>query len=1276
MSTVVVRTVVIALLGLATGIAKASTYTVTSAADAGTNTLRWAIGQANANAGADSIVFNIGGGGGRNIALAAALPAITGTVLLDATTQPGYAGSPLIQLDGLNAGAGAIGLQVSTSGSSVRGFSVMRFNGAGIRIDGAGGGNSVSACHVGLNNAGAVAGNGGTGVFIAASPNNVIGPGNTISGNGVDGVRIDAAAATGNVVQGNRIGTDLAGTSAMANGFNGVVITAANGNRIGGTTGAELNVISGNSKNGIGIGGGASSNVIERNYIGLAADGASALGNGEDGVLIIDSPANKVGGDVAGTFNIISANGWHGIELRGDGANANVIQRSIVGSDLFGTLDRGNGRAGVFLTPTSGGAQNVVIGGGPWGAGGNLISGNGWAGIQIEGGSATLIQGNRIGTDFSGNAALANAYGGIDVVSAWQTVIGSTSAGNLISGNGDSGIDVQFEGMLTIIGNRVGTTADGSAALPNYGRGIWVRDVYNAAVIGGADHDAWTCNRACNLIAGNTSYGLQLAGSAYGPHVVKGNFIGSNLAGNASLANGAGGVWVQSYSELGGAGTEGNLISGNTGHGVNASAWLNLYGNRIGTSADGLSAVANSGDGVRLGPDRINLELGAVGKGNQIAGNGGDGIQFVENDPYMSASQHVRANAIGIAANGACLGNGRDGIRFNDGSRFIEVGGIGAGQGNVIHCNAGNGVSIFGYDSGFGFLGNTFSGNGGLAIDIDNDGVTANDPGDGDVWRENFPLLTSAANLGSQTRVQGQLAAQPNQNYRLEFFDNATCDPSGHGEAANPLGIANLTTDGAGDASFSVNLPVLANGRKVTATATVVSGTEPFIDYSTSEFSACVTVVTPPPAPTASNNGAICNGQTLQLAASAIGGASFAWTGPNGFTSNLQNPSITNATSAATGTYRVIASVNGVSGPAGTTSAIVNACTLAIGDTTLTEGSGSNSTASFQVTLSHASTSPITVNWASANGTAVTPTDYAAGAGMLTFTANATQIIITRSVIGDTLDEDNETFHIDLSAASAGTIADARGTATINDDDAAPSLSVDNGGCSVTEGNSGTVNCAFVLRLSALSSKTVTFNTATTAGSASVGSDFTGHASTARSIAAGQSMLTVNVPVLGDTLDEDNESFTLDVSAVQNATPGSLNATGTITDNDSPPLLAIDNGGCSVIEGDVGSVQCAFVLRLSAASSKVVSFNTATANGTATAGSDYTTHATTLRNITAGQTTLTINVPVIGDTLEEPDETFTLAVSAVQNASPASLSGTGRILGDDLAELIHFDGFE
>lgn len=1263
----------------------AATYTVTSAADSGANTLRWAITQANATPEADSIVFNIGGGGARNLAIVSALPAITAAVSIDGTTQPGYAGTPLIQLNGTGTATGTHGLQVSTGASTIRGLAIIGFGGSGIRIDGAAGGNTVANCFLGLGVGGAAAANGHTGVFIAGSPNNLVGPGNTISGNGVDGVRIDAGGATGNAVFGNRIGTNTSGTAAIANGFNGVVITAASNNRIGGTTAGELNVISGNVKNGIGIAGGASGNVIERNYIGLAADGATALGNGEDGVLIIDSPANKIGGDVAGTFNIISGNWHHGVELRGDGSDANIIQRSIIGSDLFGTLDRGNGRAGVLITPTAGGdgAVDNVIGGGAWGAGGNLISGNAWTGIQIDKASGTLIRGNRIGTDFNGSSAIPNQSGGIHIVRGHSSVIGSISAGNVISGNGSSGIDVEFDNMIEIVGNRIGTSADGTTGLGNSGYGIWLRDQWTGGVIGGADHDPWTCNRACNLISGNSISGIRIGTVGYASSKIFGNFIGTNLAGNSAIPNGSSGIYTSPSSvQIGGSGAgEGNLVSGNSGDGISGDGLsLDILGNRIGTRADGLAALGNGGDGIRLGPDRVHLALGAAGAGNIIAGNGGDGIQFVENDPNESAIQSVKGNNIGVGANGStCIGNGRDGIRINNGSRFIDFGGVNANEGNRIACNAGNGVTILGNDSGFGILGNTFWSNGGLAIDIDNDGVTANDPGDGDVWRENFPVLSSAAKLTGLTRVQGTLDGTANLNYRLEFFDNASCDSSGHGEGSAWLGSANLTTDAGGHAGFSIDLPNLAVGRKIAATATVVSGSDPFIDYSTSEFSACVTVTTPPSAPTASNNGPICNGQTLQLSASAISGASYAWTGPNGFTSNQQNPTISNATTAASGSYSVTATVNGITGPAGSTVATVNACNISISDASVTEGSGANSTANFTVSLSHASKVAVSMHWASSNGTAVTPSDYTPGNGTLTIPANATSATISRPVIGDQVDEDNETFYIDLSAASAGTIADSRGTGTIVDDDDAPSVTIADRSC--TEVNVGSGTCSLTISINVASGRTIGGTYATSAGGptpATAGEDYAAVAGTAWSIPAGVTSTTVGVSVFGDTMDEPNETFLVHLAGLTNAAASGndTEAVGTILDNDAAPNLSVLDGGCSVIEGDSGSQNCAFVLRLSAPSGKIVSFQTATANGNATAGSDYTGHAATNRSIVAGQSTLTVNVPVLGDTFEEADETFTLNVSSVQNATPDSLSGTGTILSDDLDEFIFFDGFE
>ena len=1323
------------LLAALPALATAATYTVTSASDSGANTLRWAIQQANANAGTDSIVFNIGGGGGRNIALATALPAITGPVSIDASTQPGYAGSPLIQLDGLNAGAGAIGLQLSSAGSSIRGFSVMRFNGVGIRIDGAGGGNTVAACHIGLNNAGGASGNGGSGVFIAGSPNNVIGPSNTIAGNGVDGVRIDAAAATGNVVAGNRIGTNPAGTAAIPNGYNGVVITAASNNRIGGTTAADLNVISGNTRNGIGIGGGASGNLVERNYIGLAADGASALGNGWNGVYIIDSPSNKIGGDVTGTWNIISANGYNGVELFGDGADGNIIQRDIIGSDLFGTLDRGNGAYGIQIDA----GDAVVIGGGAWTQGGNLIAANGSGGIHLmNAADDILMRGNRIGSDYSGTAELGSGGNGVFVEDSARTVIGTTAEPNLISGHASGyGVYLWATTAARVVANLIGTTANGTSALPNQS-GVVLGNFSTQNTIGGT-------GSARNIISGNSDIGIQIyfstgnvvtgnwvglgttgaalgnggdglymqangsspsntiggtaagAGnvfSANGGHgiasvgtntLIAGNFIGTNASGSLDIGNAGNGIhviWSEGVVIGGSSPGARNVISGNAGNGVELSygtesAPRQLLGNFIGVGANGLTAIANGGDGVLIS-DRGYNQVGAANAGNVISGNNGNGVRIASPNARVAS---IRGNFIGVGGDGTTvIGNGQHGIVVSDCADGNRIGGGGAGEGNSIRGNGGDGIYISA-SSNIEISGNSVDANGGLAIDLGSNGITPNDSGDGDSGPndlQNYPVLTSALANATNMTVSGTLNSVANGSFRVEFFTSAACDGSGYGEGATFLGSLNLTANGSGNANLAITVPAASApiGQFITATATRID-----TGFGTSEFSTCRAVTADaPPAPTASNNGAICNRQTLQLTASTISGASYAWTGPNGFTSTLQNPTIANATTTATGTYSVTATIAGITGPAGTTTATVNNCQISINDpAAIVEGTGSNSNASFTVSLSHASKTAITLNWASVNGTATAPADYGNGAGTLTIAANATTATINRPVIGDSLDENDENFHIDLSNASAGSLSDSRGTATITDDDSAPTVSIADKSC--VEGNTGSTACSFTIILSAASGRSVGGTYASAGGGATpatAGADYTAVAATAWTIAAGATTTTASVNVLGDALDEANETFLINLAGLTNAAASGndTQATATITDDDNAPTLSIDNGGCSVIEGDTGSVNCAFALRLSAASGKTVSFSTATANGTATAGSDYTAHAATARSIAAGSTTLTVNVPVLGDTIEEADETFTLNVTVVTNASPTSLSGTGSILSDDLAELIHFDGFE
>lgn len=337
------------------------------------------------------------------------------------------------------------------------------------------------------------------------------------------------------------------------------------------------------------------------------------------------------------------------------------------------------------------------------------------------------------------------------------------------------------------------------------------------------------------------------------------------------------------------------------------------------------------------------------------------------------------------------------------------------------------------------------------------------------------------------------------------------------------------------------------------------------------------------------------------------------------------------------------------------------------GGCAVNEGNGGATNCNFVVRLSAASSRSVSFTSATADGSAAAGSDYTGHAATArAIAAGQTSVTISVPVLGDTLDEDNESFALNLTAVGNATPASLSAAATVVDDDAAPTLSVDNGGCTVNEGSAGAVNCSFVVRLSAASGRTVAFTSATANGGATAGSDFTGHTATARAIAAGQTSLVINVPVLDDSLDEANEGFGLNLTGIGNATPGSLLAAGSIVDDDAAPTLSVDNGGCSVNEGHSGASNCNFVVRLSAISGKPVSFSSASSNGSATAGSDYTGHGVTARVIPPGSQTLTIAVPVLGDTQDEPDESFGLVLSGITDATPAGLSATGTIVDDDV----------
>ena len=336
--------------------------------------------------------------------------------------------------------------------------------------------------------------------------------------------------------------------------------------------------------------------------------------------------------------------------------------------------------------------------------------------------------------------------------------------------------------------------------------------------------------------------------------------------------------------------------------------------------------------------------------------------------------------------------------------------------------------------------------------------------------------------------------------------------------------------------------------------------------------------------------------------------------------------------------------------------------TLSINNVSVTEGNTGTVNAVFTVTLSASSAQTVTVNFATADGTATAGSDYVAASGTLTFNPGDTSKTLTVLVNGDTVVEPDETFFVNLSAPTNATIAVSQGVGTIlNDDVAVPTLSINN--VSVTEGNTGTVNAVFTVTLSASSAQTVTVNFATADGTATAGSDYVA-ASGTLTFNPGDTSKTLTVLVNGDTVVEPDETFFVNLSAPTNATIAVSQGVGTILNDDVAPTPTLSINNVSVTEGNTGTVNAVFTVTLSASSAQTVTVAFATANGTATAGSDYQAVSGTLTFI-AGETSKTITVRVRGDTVVEPDETFFVNLSAPTNATISVGQGLGTILNDD-----------
>jgi hypothetical protein len=566
------------------------------------------------------------------IALTNPLPVITqGNLTIDGTSAG-------VIIDGSGIAEDANCLLLASNGNTVRGLRIGECAWCGVSVSGAdntvadnvlfssaGAGvalwgtdtysNIVTGNYIGTDAEGTAGLGNGTGVWISyGAHDNIVGgytpaERNVISNNGGSGVAISRSGTDGNLVVGNYIGTNPAGTAGLGNVFDGVWIgEGAQYNTI------EGNIISANGANGVVIGGaGSDGNAIVGNLIGLAADGATPLGSSASGVDIRNgAQGNTVGGDTPGERNVISGNGRGGVVVENGGTENNMITGNYIGTDVSGTVALGNG-AGAGVHIKDGTKSNVVGGDTPEER--NIICGN-ETGVWITGSGTTnnIVSGNYIGTDVSGTASLRNNGPGVDIrEGAQNNTIGGTTAGerNVISGKNYYGVVIEDSGtdFNTVSGNYIGTDATGTTALGNMNDGVGISGAKSNII-------------ERNLISSNDLSGVCISGSDTMSNVVSDNLIGTDASGTADLGNGSHGVALFDGAQQNVIG-EGNVIAYNKGHGIGVWNPTTLYNtitrNSI-HSNTGMGIDNANGGNTELPPLVITEAVGMTVSGTACAG--------------------------------------------------------------------------------------------------------------------------------------------------------------------------------------------------------------------------------------------------------------------------------------------------------------------------------------------------------------------------------------------------------------------------------------------------------------------------------------------------------------------------------------------------------------------------------------------------------------------------------------------------------------------------------
>jgi hypothetical protein len=584
------------------------------------------------------------------------------------------------------------------------------------------------------------------GIWISGSSNNIIGgntPGarNIISANADEGIYMESAGSTGNIIKGNYIGIDKTGTAFIASSSQniGIWISAAVGtnNVIGGSGAGEGNVISGNYdaagtySDGIYLTNTAGGTSILGNIIGPQKDGATYVaGNLQDvGIYNNGSPSNTIGGTTSGARNTISANETFGIVISGAASAGNVIKGNYIGTDSTGTafitgstqatgiLVNTNAPAGIMIGGSGANEGNVISGQ----SGGGVANGCGINIVNTSGGTSVL--GNIIGPQKNGTTFLTNnnqVYG-VLVNSSPNNIIGGITGRNIISSNLVYGVRIDgapSTGNL-VKGNYIGLDITGTSLIPNAIQENGVALATSAAnnTIGG------TTAGEGNVISGNISTtfgtGVYIFGGAT-TNTIVGNIIGPRANGTSYLTSSLQyyGFYIAASPNniIGGAtAAHRNIISANETYGVYftgaATTGNSIKGNYIGIDKNGTTFIAGSTQdyGVYFVSDvgaGNSIGGSAAGEGNVISGNSNTGIIL---QSTVAGGNSVLGNIIGPQANGTSYlaSNIQTYGIYNSGSPNNTIGGNSAGARNIISGNDFAGINL----NGAGATGNIIKGN-------------------------------------------------------------------------------------------------------------------------------------------------------------------------------------------------------------------------------------------------------------------------------------------------------------------------------------------------------------------------------------------------------------------------------------------------------------------------------------------------------------------------------------------------------------------------------------